>query len=186
MSLSSFGGLWKDVAQVEGWNAEPKNESNPYGEVKKGAWIKIHGPLARLRLSTIGTTEHEIRLRRVGSTPYPRFCTPWSKDEVGTVISLDYAEIRKSTEILQHWDLQVILMMGIKWRKDNETRAPDEDKGATSESHFDLMYGLVVRTSESDEEEGNRLVRVGWMHINGDEGHRIIKDETSWKSVTLI
>lgn len=178
--LSSFHGSWRDVAQVEGWNAEPKDESNPYGQVKKGAWVKIHGPLARLRLSTTVTTEYEIRLQRAGITPLPRFCTPYSKNEEGTRMNMDHAEM-KTSETLQQWDLQVICLLGLE-TKDDETS--DVDKGAT-ERPFDCIYGLVMRASES-EEDGSKLERVGWMFMYGDEGHSIMEDETSWKSVTLI
>lgn len=180
MAASDFDSGWKDVAHIEGWNAEPKNEANPHGEVKKGAWIKIHGPVARLRLSSTGTTEYEVRLRRAGMTPLPRFNTPHSKDEEGTRMTADYAETRTS-EALQHWDLQVMLLIGMDNQDDGDS---GEDKEAI-ETPFEFFYGLIVRNSDS-EEDGDKLVRVGWMFLGGAEGHSIMEDETSWKSVTLI
>lgn len=87
-ALGSFDHGWRDVARIQGWSVVPKNESYPYGKVKEGAWIKV--PVARLRRSTVGTTEHEIRVRRTGSTPLPRFCTPYSKDGKGNRLTADY------------------------------------------------------------------------------------------------
>lgn len=76
-----------------------------------------------------------------------------------------------------------MLLMGMgEETRDSETS--DEDNGAT-EGPFNFLYGLVVRTSNS-KEDGIKLVRVGWMSINGDEGHSIMEDKTNWKSVTLI
>lgn len=162
------GRSWRDVAAIQGWHAESKDESNPLGEVKPGAWIKIHGPTTELKLSSIATTKHDIQIRRAGLLSHPRFCTLYSEDEAGTVACLDYARVKPSDEI-HNWDLQVILLGG------------EGPRG----SPLKYFHGLVIRRFK-EEQIDEKWERFGSTIIFGFEGNKIMEDGKNWKTITLV
>lgn len=168
---------WTDIASIKSWHRELKNESNPYGEVKN-AWIQIHGPVTPLTLSTKETTEHEVRMRRADREPLPRFCTRYSKDDVGMQISPDYTEYRQQ---IRDWDLLVLILRG---NTDENRKTSAQKEGLASP--FNLFFGLVIRRSV-DADKTEKLERVGWVHLNPEDGQdQIIEDERNWITLTLV
>lgn len=179
---ASFDKGWKDVASIRGWHTEPKNKTNPYGEVKPGASIRIHGPISELKLSSTEETEHEIRLRRAGHPLLPRFYTLYSEDEAGTWVAPDYAEARASDN-LQHWNLQVMILRG-KQSKDGE-QMDDTEHTDKDTRPLELFYGLVVRRVKQGQ-HAEKLERFGWMFIDKVEGYKIMEDERNWRTILLV
>lgn len=186
---SFFG--WTDIAVINGWNVEPKDRSNPFGEVKPGAWVKLHGPMTDLTLSTKEAMEHEIRLRRADIVPLPRFCTCYSKDETGTQIVPDHEEFRKSKK-LQAFELRVMILAGMKslnsqldMMKADAEKVDDAVAKEGVPKPFETFIGLVIQKLEQGQHAGS-LKRIGRMSIDRAQGYRILEDKENWKTVTLV
>lgn len=173
---------WTPVAVVQGWWAEPKDKCNPFGEVRPGAWVNIRGPVTKLQLSPRDDSEDDIRLRRTGVAPLPRFCTAYSEDDIGSRMRPDHAECRTSQD-LQTWDLQVMILGGREF-VDSERNSKDGD-GARDEHGdrrpLDSFYGLVVRRTKLEQ-----LERLGWMSLDETEAYSILEDKENWKTITLF
>ena len=181
---------WKDIAQIENWQADLKNEENPYGEVEN-AWIRIHAPLVELRPSTTEVTDHEAKLIGADITPYPRLCNPYSKDEDGTLVSLDHRDVIEPGTWLE-WHMSVLILGG--YDEDDET-SQDADatkEGAEMEKESEKKnddtlkgpcYGLVL--IPSGDKHGS-MKRVGWMFLDGDEVAKIRENQQYWKTVTIV
>lgn len=167
---------WKDAAEILEWHVDLKNEANPYGEVTN-AWIRLRAPMAKLVASEKTETSHEVRLKNAGITPLPRLCTKYSDDEEGAIMSLDYNGDR-STAVWREWDLRV-LMLG--WYPKSE-KGTDNARGHDE----DLAYGLVVTVVKGEHADGERMKRVGWMFLAGDQVQKFKDDEESYTTVTLV
>jgi len=189
---------WKDIAEVQEWNVQLKTEANPYGEIT-GAWIRIHAPLIRLVHSEEEVTEHEIRLRRAGLQPFPRFRTPHSDED--QVVSLDNAHSLKSEE-WRSWNIQVLILGGYPYRHGNwgkdqmiskepedekkENKVVEEENSSGEDlipQTFGLCFGLVL-DNRGTENQG--VKRVGWMFLNSEEVAKAIEEKKDWSTVKLI
>lgn len=182
--VASFQG-WADVAEVRGWHAEPKDKSSPLGEVEPGAWVKLHGPMTELKLSAEKETEYEIRLRRADLAPPPRFCTIYSEEDTGTLVTLDYYEGR-TAEDLQDWDLQVIILAGRKIEESERAKEEvnDTDDKDRSTRPLDTFHGLVIRRFHQGGVE--RLERLGCMWFDRTEGYAILEDKQNWRTISIV
>lgn len=179
---NSFDKGWKDVASIRGWHTEPRNKTNPHGEVKPGAWIRVHGPITELKLSSKDATEHEIRLQRANITPLPRFCTLYSEEEVGTRVKPDHAEANTS-DSLQHWDLQVMILRG---RETKDIGNMDDTEHADKDNRpLEFFYGLVIRKVK-EEQNADKFQRFGWMFVDKLEGYKIMEGERNWRTILLV
>jgi hypothetical protein len=180
IAATGLRGKWKDVAKIEDWHVELQNEGNPFGEVKN-AWIRIHGPMAELKPSEVETTDHENALKEIGRTPYPRLRTRHSKDEVGTVATLDHDDIRKERD-WHGWDMQVLILCG---KKGEDEKAEETiEQSAAKHDSFQFCYGLVV--TQAGDSQGSKMKRVGWMFLEGEEAEKVMEDKECWRSVTLV
>lgn len=171
-------GWLRDVATVNGWHAEPKNKSNPYGEVKPGAWVKIYGPVTDLNLitGTEETTDGETQLR---------FCTLYSDDGAGTEVFLDHAEHRISDVVDKRLDLQVMILGGLDFQDIQDVKRHEPNHEDTATKPIAYFYGLVIRRSGQGEET-EKLERLGTMEVGKVEGNRILEDQRNWRSITLV
>jgi hypothetical protein len=191
ITATSLDDEWRDVAEIKGWHVDLKHEENPYGEVNY-AWIRIHGPLARLTPSKTGVTDHETRLDRAGITPLPRFCTKYSEDEEGCRVTLDYLEQSKSGE-WRNWDTRVLILGGYRKEQkaqENKSKGRGQDgqtemqsELASKSDDLRLCYGLVLCPIESGQA---MMKRVGWMFIDVPEALKVIDDTAGWSTVTLL
>ncbi|KAK8223351.1 heterokaryon incompatibility protein-domain-containing protein [Phyllosticta capitalensis] len=183
-SWASFDGIaaghvasrdyWIAVASVVEWHTELKERANPYGEVKD-AWIRIHAPMTELFLSNKETIDHEVRLRRVGYTPLPRFCTKYSDDEDGSMVRLNYEEDNMSKGWLE-WEMHVLLL------QEKPRRQKSDNCGETSGDV--LCYGMVVRRIEVGQE--SQFERVGWTFLGGNEAVGLRDEEQNWATIKLV
>lgn len=168
---------WVDVAEVLDWHVDLKHEANPYGEVKD-AWLRIRGPAIQLRHSTMESNEHEVSLGRAGLRPLPRVCTPHSECEEGVVMKTDDEEMITTSE-WKSWRIEVLILGG--YEKDRRQESQSEEDGAGQAMRS--FYGLVVRNAG---DEGEKMQRIGWMFLDGEEGSKIQEDAQNWKTVTLV
>lgn len=183
-SWASFDGIaagtvasqdgWIAVARVVEWHTELKEKANPYGEVKD-AWIRIHAPMTELFPSNKETTDREVRLRRFGRTPLPRFCTKYSDVEEGSMVKLNYEEDR-TPEVWREWEMHVLMLQ-------EQPRQQQSDKCEETSGDFS-RYGMVVRRIEVDQE--SQFQRVGWMFLNKIEGAALRDDGQSWSTIKLV
>lgn len=185
-SWASYAGIgatglnpgWVDVAEVLDWHVDLKHEANPFGEVEN-AWVRIRGPVIQLRHSTLESNEHEARLRRAGMRPLPRVCTPFSESENGSIMKIDDADLKTTSE-WKEWRIEVLLLGGYKEKRGQESHSAEDD----ADEAFDSFGGLVIK-SAGDEQAG-KMQRIGWLFLEGKEGFKIREDEKNWKTVTLV
>ncbi|RYP53734.1 hypothetical protein DL768_001334 [Monosporascus sp. mg162] len=213
-SWASYNGIaatglregWCDMAEVQDWHVRVKNERNPYGEVAD-AWIRIRGPIADLRPSgKEDPTDHEVRLEKAGLTPLPRMCTKYAdpEDEEGTVVMPDHREDRARSGWKME-GLKVLILGGYleegdqgnqdtEGQKDgkigeNEKSSEEQEKAveeaAVEDKVFRSFHGLVLSNAQANDQEP-RMKRVGWMYVKGAEGTKLIADEETRKTVTLV
>lgn len=195
-SWASFDGIaalgsgkgWEDIAHVQDWHVELKSQANPYGELVD-AYVRVKGPLLRLIPSETETTEHEVRLRRAGLTPLPRFRTLYTTDE-DDVVSLDSEDAKESGE-WRKWNLQVMILNGKLGMEetdltgsDAESSGKDREQDKEKARSYGSCYGLVVDVCDT---ENTRAKRVGWMFLDGSNGLAgVIDNEKDWEMLTLI
>ncbi|KAF4636111.1 hypothetical protein G7Y89_g1979 [Cudoniella acicularis] len=164
---------WKDVAKIEDWHVELQNEANPFGEVKN-AWIRIHAPLTELKPSEREITDHEIKLKEIGTTPLPRLRTQHSDNEEGGVMTPDHDDIRNSGG-WREWNMQVLILCG---------KTTEQKSRGVKHNSMSSCYGLVV--TRAGDGRDSRMKRVGWMFLEGEESKKIIEDKECWRTVTLV
>jgi hypothetical protein len=166
---------WKDSAEVLEWHVDHKDESKPYGEVKN-AWIRLRAPLIKLVASDKRDTAHEARLKKAGLNPLPRLRTKYSNDEEGSIASPDNANDRTS-EKWRELDLYVLLL---GWY-------PGSEGGTCSRGGCsnDPCFGLVVTTVDQDHGT-ERMKRIGWMFLPGQEGLKARDEQENYTTVTLV
>ncbi|KAI0121015.1 heterokaryon incompatibility protein-domain-containing protein [Xylariales sp. AK1849] len=174
---------WTDIAKIEEWHVDLKNEANPYGEVKD-AWLRVHGPMTQLTPREKSDVDHEIRLKRAGLTPRPKMRRKYPKEE-GCPVALDYMETIE-TEEWRGWDPSVLILGGYPkkgelWIKGNVS---DAESDSEDDHSGDYWYGLVVVPVRQGEGE-NKMKRVGWMFLDGDEVAKVKKDREVWRTITL-
>lgn len=79
------------IYEVLEWHVELRHAEHPFGEVK-GAWLKIQGPVVPLRPSLAKKDEHEAQSDHVDSTLPLKLRTPYSEDEKGPTLDLDFID----------------------------------------------------------------------------------------------
>jgi hypothetical protein len=101
--------------------------------------------------------------------------------EEGNQTTLDYKESIETGE-WREWDLSVLMLGGYpkKEQKSNEATG-SADAFATDE-----WYGMVVTPVENKEGEGNRMKRVGWLNLKGEEAAKVRDDQEGWRTITLV
>ncbi|TPX13405.1 uncharacterized protein E0L32_006135 [Thyridium curvatum] len=183
------GELWSDVSRVEDWHVELQNQENPYGCVTS-AWLRLHGPTARLTPSNWTDETDGGKRERAGLPPDARVCTKWSETDKGDHVSIDHDSLRRSEEWRQ-WHLKVILLAGKKYSAELSSRwgVPDDEGDAEEppqEGDITLCYGLVVVPGTVGEGESTCWKRIGWLFLEGKEAKKILEDKEAWETVTLI
>jgi hypothetical protein len=182
VAATGLRGDWKDVAKIEDWHVELRNEGNPFGEVKN-AWIRIHGPMAELKPSEVETTDHENTLKEIGRTPYPRLRTQYSKDEEGNLVTLDHRDVSDAGD-WREWNMHILLLCGKNSEdKKTEETAEQGNNGAEDDS-MPFCYGLVVTQAGGGGD--SKMKRVGWTFLEGEEAKKVMEDKECWRSVTLV
>lgn len=166
------------ISEVLDWHVDLKHSENPFGEVTS-AWVRIRGPLTPLRPSPPEKCGLEARFHRAGTTPRPQVCTPYSEDEEGFVLNLDYDEIQDSGE-WRGWNLQFLLLSVYlyEYSKARDTSDPD------SSDLEGCAYGLAIRSEEAG--QTGKMQRVGTVTMNIQEGLKIKRDESNWKTILLV
>jgi hypothetical protein len=196
-SWASYAGIaasgssegWKTIAEIIDWEVHLKSEANPYGEIRSAS-LRLRGPMAPLVRAKLETTDHDLRLRRVGLTPLPRLQTRYSDREEGNFVKFDYEENQR-TGIWKKFDLYVLVLGGYHPQKgtseaeasagDNEGDEENQEDKVEIESYFGLV---VTRVDDGKPESG--LKRLGWTFLSGPEGEKLAGDPSNWKTVTLL
>lgn len=169
-----------DVAEVVSWHVDLKHAANPFSEVEN-ARVQIRGPVVQLRPSTLESNEHEASLGRAEIRPLPRVCAAYSEAESETIITMDHDNIAATSE-WKDWQIEVLLLGGYRENRDQE---PDSDSDSdNAEEAMGSFFGLVVKSAGDGQTD--KMQRIGWMFLDGDEGLKIRKDEKNWKTVTLV
>lgn len=168
------------ISEILDWHVDLKHAENPFGEVTS-AWIRIRGPVAPLRPSSREDGEHEAQLHRAGITPQPKVSTPYSADEEGHILELDYKDTLDSGE-WRGWDLQVLLLHSHKYPLAGSKSVEKEDSDASDTTH--MTFGLVIKSEGA--EQTTKMQRVGAVFMNGQEASRIRGDETNWRTIILV
>jgi hypothetical protein len=187
-SWANYGGIaatgvrhpeFKEIAEIEEWHVEPKTELNPYGEITD-AWIRLRAPMAKLSLSSVETTEYEIRLLRSGITPLPRMCTRYSTNTEGILIHFDHQEEERGPTLWREWNLELLMLGG--YPEDRKAKIDEEQNG---KNDITSCYCLVVM--KTDESQGiERMKRMGWVFLGADEATKVRESDENWRTITLI
>ena len=166
---------WKDTAEVLEWHVDPKDAANPYGEVKT-AWIRIHAPVIKLVASEKRDAAHEARLKKVGLNPLPRLRTKYSDNEEGSVATPDYV----TDQTAEEWRMLDLSVLLLGWVQTSEGGTCSKGRCAN-----DPSLGLVV-TAVDREQGTERMKRVGWMYLHGQEGIKARDEPGNYTTVTLV
>lgn len=167
------------ISEVLDWHVDLKHAENPFGEVTS-AWLRIRGPLAPLRPSPPEKYGHEAQLHRAGITSRPKVSTPYSEDEEGHILHLDYNVTLDSGE-WRGWDLQVLLLYSNEYPGSKAVDKGDSDASETSQI---TTFGLVIRPEGA--EQTRKMQRVGAVYLNGRTASKIKGDETNWRTIILV
>lgn len=166
------------LSEVLDWHVDLKHAENPFGEVTS-AWIRIKGPVAPLRPSPPEKCGHEAQFYRAGISPRLMVCTPYSEDEEGPLLNLDYNDAQDSGE-WRSWDLHVLLLYNYEYPGSKAEEARDSDSSDTDE----LTYGLAIRSEGTG--QTNKMQRVGTVVMSSEEGFKIKEDESNWRTILLV
>lgn len=166
------------ISEVLDWHVDLKHVENPFGEVTS-AWIRIRGPVARLRPSPPEKCGHEARFYRAGLAPRLSVCTPYSDNDEGPVLDLDHSDTQESGE-WRGWDLQVLLLFHYVYGGSNAGGTGDSDSSDPNQ----LTLGLAIR-SEGAGQTG-KMQRVGTAVMKTKEAFKIKRDESNWRTIVLV
>lgn len=166
-SWASYGGTvpcarsndWV-IAEVLGWHVEPKEEANPFGEVRE-AWVNIRGPVSELKpLSSEGDSEED---------ELPRVSVSATLGDSWHYLRLDNQSFEESGE-WRSWNLQVMLLCGHL-----------EGEGIHS------VEGIVFKEATRAGQHG-KMERVGFMSFLGDGANWVQWHigQRQWMTITLV
>lgn len=150
-----------EIAEVLGWHVELKEEANPFGEVRD-AWIRIRGPVTRLKPSSSESCFVEAVYEAV---PGPEVSMSGTEAVIWGLLDLDNQSCEQSGE-WRNWDLQAMWLYG--------------RKGQT----INLVFGLVFKEATRAGQHG-KMERVGTVDLAGEQAHQILAD-ANWKTITLV
>jgi hypothetical protein len=151
----------KCVARVESWSVELKNKENPFGEVKD-AWIRIHGPVTRLKPSDRYDPSDDNEM----SYLEPRLCSTYST--VDEIAWFDNIEALRSGE-WREWDIHLLVL-----------KMPSDEDPTFPNSGFGL---ILVPTGDG---RSLKMKRVGSMGDLSKLETRLWKDEACYKTLNLV
>lgn len=160
-----------------------KNPENPFGEVAC-AWIRIQGPVVPVRPSPPEKCGPLARFYRAGITPRLKVCTaytendeePWLEEPS---LDLGHSDTQESGE-WNGWDLQVLLLSTYIYGGSKAEGGGDSD---SSDTHG-FTIGLAIR-SEGAGQTG-KMQRVGTVIMHPREAFKIKRDESNWKTISLV
>lgn len=175
-SWASYGGTvscskfeWA-IAEALGWHAEPKEEANPFGEVRE-AWISIRGPVSELKpwSSESDSEEDESGAETVLT---PRVSVSALLDDSWHDLRLDNQSFEESGE-WKNWDLQLMLLCG--------------------HLNFDrtqVVEGIVFKEATRAGQRGKKE-RVGFMRFSHFSAYdpswvQWHIDQREWMTITLV